>query len=323
MNKFFLIVIAFLIVISCEKIDGSRVNKITITNQYNQGSNATLSGRIIDIKTNQADSYGHFWSKTPSFDLINKTEFFNASRGDIFQSTLRNIEYNTNYFCKSYMVSDGDTIFSVPSSLLINDASNIIIAIDSIVFTDPYNLNTYVTLDGLNSLIAQDHGICWSKNPVITPSISIQSQIHSNGYLNTNTNYVSEINNLTQNSVYSIVPYVKLSNSLVIYGDQYFANISTFQIYTSNHFINNNGAILTGGFTNIGGYPITDHGHCWSTSNSFPEITTDNTISLGPTNQNGLFDTFLQLNSGNTYYYRAYAVDILGVQYGDVYSFTF
>ena len=142
MNKFFLIVIAFLLLISCEKIDGSRVNKITITNQYNQGSNATLSGRIIDVKTNQADSYGHFWSKTSNFELINKTEFFNASRGDIFQSTLQNIEYNTNYFCKSYMLSEGDTIFSEPSSLLINDASNITLAIDSILFTYPYNINT-------------------------------------------------------------------------------------------------------------------------------------------------------------------------------------
>ena len=123
----------------------------------------------------------------------------------------------------------------------------------------------------------------------VTPNISIQNQIYSNGIISNNINFTSEINNLVLNKVYCIVPYAQLNNNVVIYGDQYFANISTFQIYASNYFISNNGATLTGGFTNTGGYPITDHGHCWSTSNSFPEITTDNSISLGPTNQNGLF----------------------------------
>ena len=329
MYKYLLIIILFLTTISCEKIDGSRINKIIINNQFNQGSTATLSGQIIDLQNNSAESYGHIWSKNEFFYSNNyNSVFFNAKRGDVFQSSLYNIQLNTQYYCKSFMVSKGDSTYSPKSSFIINGASNMQITIDSITFSDPYSLKSYVTITGLNSLLAQDHGICWSTNPVITPNILLQNQVFSNGMTSGNNQYISEINNLNQNSVYSIVPYLKLNNNLIIYGDQYFANISTFQIFTSNYFITNNNAVLTGGFLNFGGFPITDYGHCWSNFNQFPEITTDNTISLGPFSnnnsaQNGLFDTSINLSSGNIYYYRSYGVNILGVQYGDVKAFTF
>ncbi|AFL80464.1 hypothetical protein Aeqsu_0963 [Aequorivita sublithincola DSM 14238] len=80
-----------------------------------------------------------------------------------------------------------------------------------------------------------------------------------------------------------------------------------------------NTAMLGGSVLAEGGKDVTEFGVVWSTGNT--PIITDNKMALGQR-----LNSFLELISGlknaTTYYYRAYAINEVGVGYGEIYEFT-
>ena len=71
-------------------------------------------------------------------------------------------------------------------------------------------------------------------------------------------------------------------------------------------------------------YPgLTQHGHVWSSANNIPTIN-DNKTQLGPTGGGqGCYGSALTSLANNTkYYVRSYAINIVGIVYGDVITFT-
>ncbi len=83
--------------------------------------------------------------------------------------------------------------------------------------------------------------------------------------------------------------------------------------------ITNNSAQSGGNVTNDGNHPVTARGVCWSTTSS-------PTINDNSTNNGSGLGTFTSditgLESGTTYYYRAFATNSVGTAYGAEYSFT-
>ena len=71
----------------------------------------------------------------------------------------------------------------------------------------------------------------------------------------------------------------------------------------------------------LGADPIIDHGHCWSTITSNPNINNLHN-SLGSADELGTFNSNIDgLISDRTYYVRAYAYDGSNLYYGEVKSF--
>ena len=80
-------------------------------------------------------------------------------------------------------------------------------------------------------------------------------------------------------------------------------------------------ASVTSELVSYGSTPVTDHGHCWSTS-SFPTIT-DTRDSQGATPATLAFTTNITgLISGTVYYVRAYSTAGTGTSYGNQTTFT-
>lgn len=75
-----------------------------------------------------------------------------------------------------------------------------------------------------------------------------------------------------------------------------------------------------GRITSSGAQDITATGFCWSTLTTDPTIIDDTTVtgSISPTFVTELFN----LDPSTTYYIRAYAINSLGVGYGEVVSFN-
>ena len=85
-------------------------------------------------------------------------------------------------------------------------------------------------------------------------------------------------------------------------------------------FITATTARCGGGFTNIGGSPITASGLCWSKTHQMPTLADDNN---GGTTAGGTFaGDMTNLQPGTHYYVRAYATNGAGTGYGDVKDFT-
>ena len=175
-------------------------------------------------------------------------------------------------------------------------------------------------------MLAIEYGHCWNYNG--QPTISDSKNSYFN--LQSDTIYNTYITNLLQNQTLYIRPYAKFlssansTNMITIYGDQFSRLISTASVSTNNYFLNGNTAILVGTVDAQGVLEIIDHGHCWSYSESNPNINNSNLTNLGQISSETDFNSSISLNSGNVYYYRSYLIDASGsVFYGQVNSFNF
>jgi hypothetical protein len=76
-----------------------------------------------------------------------------------------------------------------------------------------------------------------------------------------------------------------------------------------------------GKITSTGQQEITATGFCWSNSNNMPTIEGDDT-SKAVLSSGGFVTELFNLQPSATYYIRAYAINSLGVGYGEAISFT-
>jgi hypothetical protein len=80
-------------------------------------------------------------------------------------------------------------------------------------------------------------------------------------------------------------------------------------------------SIKAGGFiTSNGGQEITACGFCWSKINAGPTIADDTTVTIKTSG--GFVSELTNLEPGSTYYIRAYAINSIGIGYGDVVTFN-
>ena len=101
--------------------------------------------------------------------------------------------------------------------------------------------------------------------------------------------------------------------------DAVFASLGPTVTTTAMSGITSTTAVSGGNITDDGGQAIIERGICWNTSGS-PTIT-DSKTSNG-TGTGSFSSNLTGLNSGATYYVRAYATNSIGTGYGDEVSFT-
>lgn len=82
--------------------------------------------------------------------------------------------------------------------------------------------------------------------------------------------------------------------------------------------ITNSSATVSGSMSVTGGLNPTQHGHCWSATNTTP-TTADSVTRKGPLSATGSFSSAIaNLLPNTTYYVRAYATNAVGTSYGSV-----
>ena len=161
------------------------------------------------------------------------------------------------------------------------------------------------------------HGFCWStsQDPTLADSKKELGPKSSTG------NFSDILTELSPNSTYYIKAFAQ-SHDEEFYGDQksFVTRALTVPtvITTSVSSITQNSAQSGGNITDNGGAEVIARGVCWST---FPNPTTaDNHTDDG--SGTGIFISNLTvLNTGTTYYVRAYATNSAGSGYGQEESF--
>jgi len=99
-------------------------------------------------------------------------------------------------------------------------------------------------------------------------------------------------------------------------------SLATFRFRSTTTSISNITAISSesgGNISDDGGFAVTDRGVCWSisTNPTINDYKTDDGTGIGTFTSN-----ITGLNVNTTYYVRAYATNVNGINYGDEYSFT-
>jgi len=177
-----------------------------------------------------------------------------------------------------------------------------------------------VTSDGNSTVTAR--GVCWSTSP--NPTINDDKTTDGTG----TGSFTSYLTNLNPSTKYYYRAYA--TNSIgTNYGTEYdFTTLNTYPpSLTTGAYSNltNTDVTLNGEITSDGGDPtISESGFVYSTTSN-PMIGDPGVVKVmtNPLVDNGTFDIAITgLTPGQTYYYKAYAINGTGTGYGSQSSFT-
>lgn len=177
-----------------------------------------------------------------------------------------------------------------------------------------YKLNG--TIDDIGQNAISDHGFCWSeqRDPTITGSSSSEGQRNSPG------NFSSTVSGLLPNTTYYYKAYVTSSAGTEYAKEKSFITDAFLPSVTTSPIesITQTSAQGGGNVTDDGGAWVSDRGICWSTSQN-PEIT--NKQSHAGEGMGSFTGMLTDLSPHTTYFVRAYAINSVGIRYGNEVSF--
>lgn len=313
-NLISFVLITFILVFSCKKIELNRINKVATGNVTITNTRVEVKGTIIDVGEEGITKFGHCYSTHTNPTISDtKTEYQNAISGFEFTSALTTLAANTTYYIRSYASNDNQTVYGDEKSFILNNFNSIAIVASNEQIQSETTLSVDGTISGTGSLNIVDYGHCWATHT----SPSINDNHNSNGNLNSTSNYTSSLTNLNLETNYYIRAFLKLDNNTFIYSNEISILIPDLKVITDTFSFAGNTAVLGGTIQSLGVLPVIDHGHCWSTTTSNPNFN-NNLLSLGTTSTPGPFYNNLQLVNGTTYYFRAYARKGNSIKYGAI-----
>ena len=166
-------------------------------------------------------------------------------------------------------------------------------------------------------LTITDCGVVYSTNP--NPTTKEDSNVSSDSELG---NFTCNLTDLQEGATYYVRAYA-INAKGTSYGEEvsFTTKTKTIPTVTTNtpSEITYTQAMIQGAVTDDGCVTITEKGICYSTS---PNPTVDSNKRTNGSGTGTITCVFSNLQDGTTYYARAYAINALGVGYGNEVSFT-
>jgi uncharacterized protein (TIGR02145 family) len=282
------------------------INDITTTT-------ALSGGVIIDDKGFTVTARGVCWSENP--DPTTKDSMTTDGTGvGLFTSSVQNLKPNTSYYLRAYATSKSGTSYgnTISFKTLSGIAGITTGSPDSIKATSVV-INGEISLDG-GAEISQ-RGFCLALNT--NPSISDIKVVNGAGL----GAFANKISGLSPGNTYYLRSFATNSAGTTYGNEVQFTTQSGIMQISTNPASNILAFSTTLGGTILydGGEDITSQGVCWSTTPN-PTINT-NKSSVEPGIGNFSLSV-TDLEHETTYYVRAYAINKLGITYGNEISFT-
>lgn len=298
---------------SCETRETLAVVSTKFSIQDISPTTAISGGVITDDRGFTVTSRGVCWS-TEADPTILDSLTINGSGAGLFTSNLINLKPNTSYYLRAYATtkigtSYGNSIYfktlSGIADLVTNDP-------DSIMATS-FKISGQISQGGGADIIERGFCLALHVNPTIT-----DTKISNGDGLGA---FTSTIHNLNPASTYYVRAYATnrvgttYGNEVSLTTQSGIINLSTTPISNVKAF----SATLGGNITYDGGSKITSRGICWSTT---PNPTTDNNTIMHGIGKGVFTGPISGLTHETTYYVRAFAINNLGIYYGNEVSFT-
>lgn len=277
-------------------------------------------GNVISDGGSPITSRGVCWSNTNANPTVLDSRTVSGTGLGAFTSNIVSLIAGFTYYVRAYATNANGTTYGNMVSFMALPSS-----VPNIITTSISGIGQFSALsggsivtDGCSNILQK--GVVWSTSS--NPTISSNTGLTSDG--SGNSNFSSSIVGLLAGTTYYFRAYA--SNSIgTAYGTQYSFTTSPAILATINtvsvSVIGINSSVSGGTISSDGGGAITSKGVCWSTSNN-PTITSN----IGMTNNGTGISTFSSsvtgLNSGTTYFVRAYATNSAGTAYGTSISFT-
>lgn len=282
---------------------------------------ALTGGTVTDDGGAEITDIGVCWSTSPD-PTISSTKTSNGKGTGSFASSITGLTANTKYYVRAYATNSAGTSYGNEVTFNTND---IIKAptVPALTTTEVTSITAtsavsggFLTDEGGGTITGR--GVCWgtTANPTISDSKTNDDLVETD-------NFTSNLTDLAPNTTYYARAYATNAAGTG-YGDQ--VSFITHQIEVATlttrgvHSITYTTARSGGIITSDGGENITEIGICWGTTVN--PTTNDSKMSYFPT---GVADFYIVINSLQTstkYYVRAYAINSLGIGYGNELNFT-
>jgi len=288
---------------------------VVVTNDVTEigTTTATGNGEVVSDGGATVTERGICWSTTQN-PTISDSHVASGSGLGSFSAAMTGLSLNTTYYVRAYAINSvgvayGDEMsFTTEAELAVVITNNV-----TEIGTTTATGNGEVVSDG--GATVTERGVCWSttQNPTIS-----DSHVASGSGLGT---FSAAMTGLSLNTTYYVRAYA-INSVGVTYGDEMsFTTEAELAVVITNNVteIGTTTATGNGEVVSDGGATVTERGVCWSTTHN-PTVSDSHVASGSGLGTFSAAMTGLSLNT--TYYVRAYAINSVGVAYGDEVSFT-
>ena len=284
---------------------------------------AISGGNILSHGGSLVTSRGIYWSTQRNFDpdtiVYNKTAQTGYYKGT-FNAGLSGLTPNTVYYVKAYVVNAVGVAYGDEMSFITPTLPTLTTAYASANGPTKAVSGGDISSDGGAAIGSR--GVMWSTVASFNPDTIVVNKTSNGGG---SGSFVSNLSGLKGNTTYYILAYAtniagtSYGNLLSFITDPAtLANLTTLDAWS----INGTTAVSGGSVSDNGGEPITSRGVVWSTSPNFrPDTVVVNKTLQGAMGIGNFSTTMTGLARGTTYYVRAYAVNSIGIAYGNQISF--
>lgn len=279
-----------------------------------RAKSAKCGAEVISAGGDEVVDRGFCWSKNISFDL-QTCEGSNSEGSGLggYKCHLSNLDPETNYFTRSYAITNIDTAYGEVKQFSTLDG---VVVFDNVSVSDISNsscqLYYSISGDGGDSVTAT--GFCWGEqiNPTLSGSFSIAGEGTGS--------FSDELEGLTDNTLYYVRPFA--INSIDTYFGQHVSvqTNSKLAIVTTPVFeIGMSTAVSGGSISGTEGSTIIEKGICWS-QGLIPSI--ENSKFIDPSDELVFTSPMMELTGSSSYFVRAYVITDEQTVYGDAKIFT-
>jgi uncharacterized protein (TIGR02145 family) len=281
---------------------------------------ATSGGNVISDGGASVTARGVCWAITANPTIANSKTIDGTGTG-IFTSSITGLTQATIYHVRAYATNSVGTTYGSDVQFVTTTP----VVLPTVVNPTFYNIGltsagctVNLTNNGGGTVTAK--GVCWTVSGTHTPTTADLKTVDLSPTLGF---FDNQITGLTANTVYEVRGYATNSAGTA------YTLISGFTTLnftlptvstTSITSITKTTASSGGNITLDGGAAVTNRGVCWSTTiNPTTALLTKTSNGIGT----GVFSSSITgLTANTTYYIRAYAVNSMGVAYGNEISFT-
>ena len=270
-----------------------------------------IGGTVTVDDGSEVTERGVCWSTSPAPTLNGSYQSEGAGTGS-FEVLIENLEQNTKYYFRAYATNREGTAYGKEVSFTTYSIPEVTTT-DAVAITNvTARIGGRVVSEGSHNVT--ERGVYWGRSSDYLIYSGTKVVCGSGG-----GGFSTDITGLTANTTYYYCSYASSAMGIV-YGEvKSFATMGPPSVQTLEITeISFNSAKVSGMVTETGGAEVFERGICWSRVQTEPTIYGSHASASG----NPFTVELTDLESGQLYFVRAYAMNQYGISYGERLSFA-